>query len=535
MRALPLRLLVLVVMACLIADPSSARAAASGFDPTTAEPAVIALWVRMDGTARYQSAGQGWTLGPAIRAVATEPYREAPNGSRTVYYFDKARVEVTDPRATAPGSLTLGLLVRDMVLGVVQVGDRRFVPVAPADIPLAGDLEHNERAPTYRSLHELASIGEDAERRRAPARVGQPVTTLLQRDGTLRDLSSPPATVRIATYDAESGHNIADVFFTWLTTLPQPWIELTGRPISEPYWVTTRVEGEERLVLVQAFERRLVTFDPRNPEGWRVEWGNVGLHYRVWRGLETPLHPDDLALASGVPFGEVLVRAARAHGLDPYLVVALAAATSRFDPLAENTTARGLLLVPRQLLADEPYPLDPTRNAQRGAAYLADLIARRGLESALVAYLAAAGSDTTVQAVLSTAESLRQRYPPGASPLRGLPLEEIGRGHAAFYDPSYTVDWWERTLAAYARWGGAVAGATPDPNGFYCVHPDFRPGERLLLVANGVALWCTIGDTVAPAHVASWRSRWVIELSWPTFVALGLDRNNVVTVWGPAR
>ncbi|MCX2726960.1 transglycosylase SLT domain-containing protein [Thermomicrobium sp. 4228-Ro] len=537
MRALPIRLLVLGVF--LVLQPPAALAAQVGtdtFDPTTAQPAVAALWVTLDGGVRYQEAGRSWILGPAIRAVATEPYADAQNGTRTVYYFDKARVEVADPTTSDPRhGLTLGLLVRDMVLGVIQVGDDRFVPVAPAEIPLAGDLENNEHAPTYASLHRLATIGTQAEARRAPARIGQPVTALLARDGSVFPDAVRDSSVRIETYDTDSGHNIPGIFWQWFQAQPLPWLVLTGRPISEPYWVRTRVEGQERLVLVQAFERRVLTYDPQNPDGWRVEWGNAGLHYRVWRGLTAPIQPDDLALASGVPFGEVLVRAARAHGLDPYLFAAVAAVTSHFDPLAETLSGRGLLLAPRAALAGEPYPFDPTRNAERAAAYLASLVAQHGTEAGLAAYLTATGRGTSGEAVRQAADALRQRFPAGTHPLRDRPLVEIGRGHAAYYDPSYSTAWWERTLAAYADWGGAVAGAAPDPNGFYCVHPDFRPGERLLLVANGTALWCTIGDTVAAGHVASWRSRWVIELSWLTFVALGLDRNNDVTVWAPAR
>ena len=36
-------------------------------------------------------------------------------------------------------------------------------------------------------------------------------------------------------------------------------------------------------VLVQAFERRIVTYTPDNPPGWQVEMGNVGQHYHGWR------------------------------------------------------------------------------------------------------------------------------------------------------------------------------------------------------------------------------------------------------------
>jgi hypothetical protein len=49
--------------------------------------------------------------------------------------------------------------------------------------------------------------------------------------------------------------------------------------LAEPYWTRTRVEGIEKDVLVQPFERRLLTYTPDDPPGWHVEFGNVGRHY----------------------------------------------------------------------------------------------------------------------------------------------------------------------------------------------------------------------------------------------------------------
>jgi hypothetical protein len=34
---------------------------------------------------------------------------------------------------------------------------------------------------------------------------------------------------------------------------------------------------------VQAFERRVLTYNPDNSDGWKVEAGNVGQHYYQWR------------------------------------------------------------------------------------------------------------------------------------------------------------------------------------------------------------------------------------------------------------
>lgn len=43
------------------------------------------------------------------------------------------------------------------------------------------------------------------------------------------------------------------------------------------------VNGQEQDVLVQLYERRVLTYTPSNPDGWQVEMGNVGQHYRHWR------------------------------------------------------------------------------------------------------------------------------------------------------------------------------------------------------------------------------------------------------------
>ena len=61
------------------------------------------------------------------------------------------------------------------------------------------------------------------------------------------------------------------------------WLFVVGRPISEPYWARVKVAGVEKDVLMQAFERRVLTYTPDNPAEWRVEMGNVGQHYLRWR------------------------------------------------------------------------------------------------------------------------------------------------------------------------------------------------------------------------------------------------------------
>src|SRR5690606_39364616 len=99
-------------------------------------------------------------------------------------------------------------------------------------------------------------------------------------------------------YDEVTGHNIAGPFATWIMAQHYPANYVIGRPLTEPYWVDSVVAGTPQRVLVQAFERRVLTYTPQNPEEWRVESGNAGLHYRHWRGLSQPEDPALVSLAS---------------------------------------------------------------------------------------------------------------------------------------------------------------------------------------------------------------------------------------------
>jgi hypothetical protein len=73
----------------------------------------------------------------------------------------------------------------------------------------------------------------------------------------------------------EDGEVVTDLLF-------QDPFYATGYPVTEAYWTRALVGGTETDVLVQAFERRVLTYTPSNPEGWQVESGNVGRHYYEW-------------------------------------------------------------------------------------------------------------------------------------------------------------------------------------------------------------------------------------------------------------
>jgi hypothetical protein len=154
-------------------------------------------------------------------------------------------------------------------------------------------LTENPEAPTYASLSKLAST--DAKESDL---TGQPVAQFLLKDGSLGTLPANLAgTVRYGQFNAQTGHNIAGVFWDFLTATRGPvleqgklvqgdvvdWFFSVGLPLTEPYWTRAKVAGVEREVLVQAFERRVLTYTPANPAAFQVEMGNVGLHYFTWR------------------------------------------------------------------------------------------------------------------------------------------------------------------------------------------------------------------------------------------------------------
>jgi hypothetical protein len=69
----------------------------------------------------------------------------------------------------------------------------------------------------------------------------------------------------------------------------------TGFPVTEAYWADVVIAGTSQLVLMQCFQRRCLTYNPQNDPAWRVEMGNVGLHYHGWRyptkPRPTPVEP----------------------------------------------------------------------------------------------------------------------------------------------------------------------------------------------------------------------------------------------------
>ena len=194
-------------------------------------------------------------------------------GVRLVQYFDKARMELTHP---AQGLVTNGLLTVELISGRLQLGDTTFEQRASAIVPMAGDA--NNIGPTYATLNALSAQilvavsptpGEATTRALTPA--GQPIA-----------FSGGTGFARgnIAAYDQTTGHNIPAAFVAFRD---QVGLASVGLAIAEPFWSNVKVAGKPTDVLIQAFERRVLTYTPTNPVAFQVEFGNIGSQYYTWR------------------------------------------------------------------------------------------------------------------------------------------------------------------------------------------------------------------------------------------------------------
>jgi V8-like Glu-specific endopeptidase len=254
-------------------------------------------WNRTDGPVADGHISRTWMWGPSpFTSVIEEPYLESPDGRRGVQYFDKSRMEITNPDGDVESIwyVTNGLLVLELVTGARQVGDDTYQHHSPAEIPIAGDIA-NLNGPTYASFAHL--IGSNTQS------VGDVILHRVDRAGMV---TSDPAygmfDVRSAYHIDETGHTIAEPFWAFMNSsgpvyqdgaltsgsLFQSPFYATGLPITEAYWTTVEINGESKIVLVQLFERRILTYTPDNPDGWQVEAGNVGTHYFMWRYMLEP-------------------------------------------------------------------------------------------------------------------------------------------------------------------------------------------------------------------------------------------------------
>ncbi len=268
--------------------------------PTTAaqasfaDPAFQRTWERTDKPVQDGKANRSWYWGPTPGFATSEPYKNAPGGTRLVQYFDKTRMEINNPNGdkTSAFYVTNGLLATELMSGKMQVGDNDYEQRCAADIPLASDND-DASAPTYATFGTLLNVAKANH-------TGQKATATTDKAGNVGTDASKAtvAGVDLVYFDQITQRNVPKVFWDYLNAqgpiytngqytngqLNQPWFLASGLPTTEAYWAKVKIAGQQTDVLIQAFERRVLTYIPAyNGTPFAVQMGNVGQHYYDWR------------------------------------------------------------------------------------------------------------------------------------------------------------------------------------------------------------------------------------------------------------
>jgi hypothetical protein len=309
-------------------------AAAFGQPGGFADPTFQRIWERADMPVASGRVTRTWSWGNPLAGPTQERYREAPNDLRTVQYFDKARMEINNPTGNPndPYFVTNGRLVVEMVSGQLQVGLNDLMYVGMSEGCVAGDclggVAGDNGTPSYADLLLVSSLTPDddwSECRTAtyeichadelPAGATMPPLYLMPYGRVYtgaEEIARIPqgyipagesaVPVQAGAFIKETQHNIPDIFWRFLNAEATvfergvyaqgkvvDWVSAFGFPITEPFWIVIRVGHERRLVMFQAFERRTLTYSPKNDVNWRVEMGNAGAQYLRWRNSASPV------------------------------------------------------------------------------------------------------------------------------------------------------------------------------------------------------------------------------------------------------
>ncbi len=276
----------LVLLLAMMVAPSLTASAQNGF----ANSDFQATWQRTDALVGQPGVARGYYWGP----VGTSKIKDETFNGKTLHvqYFDKSRMELNESAPVGnPYRVTNGLLANELISGNHQTGNTSFETRWPAVIDLASDAD-DANAPTYASFHGLTVNSNNL--------TGQSVVATIARDGSTgadnSKASVPGAT--ITYYEPTTHHNIPGVFWNFLNQkgdimvngkvvknqpLNTPWNYATGFPVTEAYWAKVKIAGQANTdVLIQAYERRVLTYVPSAPPAYRVAMGNIGQHYYDW-------------------------------------------------------------------------------------------------------------------------------------------------------------------------------------------------------------------------------------------------------------
>ena len=172
-------------------------------------------------------------------------------------YFEKGRIEDQSDETADPNFKTqYGLLADELQASHVN-------------LPVGGE----QSTITYASANDLAQ---------ASRRVNPPANF---RSGTM---TNPDGSVFVPYSQAlqnAPGHNVSPIFWPYINRadiFPGGWLHDLGLPMTEAMpAVVTKGTLANRSIVVQIFQRTILTYDPLNPRDFQVERANVGTDYRT--------------------------------------------------------------------------------------------------------------------------------------------------------------------------------------------------------------------------------------------------------------
>jgi hypothetical protein len=151
--------------------------------------------------------------------------------------------------------------------------------------------------------------------------------------------------------------NRADLF-------PGGWLHDVGLPMTDAFVTSANKGGVWRDIVVQAFERSVLTYDALSPRDWQVERGNIGAD--ALRALSQPLGPISIPAAGervalplhilarvGQPGGQVIARLRWQDGTELMRVL----------PVLRGADGQGLVIGTLNWMHEGPPPRPATQPA----------------------------------------------------------------------------------------------------------------------------------------------------------------------------
>lgn len=199
-----------------------------------------------------------YSLHDGMRLLGNPLKAEQVQNGLPVQYFEKGRLEDQSSGTSDPNwQFQYGLLADEL-------------QQAQANLPVGGDSS----SLTYAGINKLAQ-----PQNRTPAPAGFRGGVAMVGGGNVFVPYTP-------NLSPAPGHTILGGFWTYINRtdlFPGGWLHDIGLPVTEPVQiqVTKSLPGGavKRTIMVQVFQRTILTYDPANPSDWQIERANVGTDY----------------------------------------------------------------------------------------------------------------------------------------------------------------------------------------------------------------------------------------------------------------